>query len=152
MYQSQVLENKTSYHSDFLEDTIWNLLDITYAIPDKFNYKIYIVNEDKYIARPDLISYDFYGDPMYADVVCRFNVISNPFELTKGLDLSVPGFNYVQYFITKPTINEQESGLKEIDERVKPIPKSKAEKRRPNDAILGDKRFKINAADGIVMY
>ena len=152
MYQSQVLENKTRYHSDFLEDTIWNLLDITYAIPNSFDYKIYIVNEDKYIARPDLISYDFYGDPVYADVVCKFNGISNPFELNKGMMLALPAFKDVQNFLTKPTINEQESGLKDSDEYVKPVPKSKSEKRRPNDAIIGDKRFKIKAVDGIVMY
>ena len=151
MYQSLVLENKTRYYSEFLQDTIWNLLDITYTIPTTFDYKIYMVTEEKYIARPDLISYDFYGDPMYADVICKLNGISNPFELNKGMLLALPALSDIQDFITKPTLNEQESGLKK-DDLVKPVPKSKTSKRKPNEAIIGDKRFKINAANRIIMY
>ena len=110
-----------------------------------------MVTEEKYIARPDLISYDFYGDPMYADVICKLNGISNPFELNKGMLLALPALSDIQDFITKPTLNEQESGLKK-DDLVKPVPKSKTSKRKPNEAIIGDKRFKINAANRIIMY
>lgn len=151
MYQSLVLENKTQYYSEFLKDTIWNLLDTTYIIPSHFDYRIYIVSEDKYVARPDLISNEYYGDPMYADVICKINGISNPFELNKDMVLILPTPETVQDFIRKPSEREQETGVKN-NETILPAPKSKVSKRKPNDAIIGDKRFKIDPARGIVMY
>ena len=151
MYQSLVLENKTKYYSDFLQDTIWNLLDTTYVIPNSFDFRLYRVSEEKYIARPDLISLDFYGDPMYADVICKLNGIGNPFELNIGMLIALPSYDSVQSFITKPSIKDLDNGLKQ-DAMVKPSPKSKNSKRRPNEAIVGDKRFKIDPTKGIIMY
>jgi len=150
MYQSLILENKTRYYSDFLQDVIWNLYDTTYTIPEYFDFKLYKVSEEKYIARPDLISLDFYGDPGYADVICKLNGISNPFELNINMLLALPSQDCVQDFITKPTVEDQESGTKEGE--YKPKPKTKNSKRKPNESIVGDKRFKINAATGIIVY
>ena len=46
----------------------------------KMSYQndVIIVNE-YYVARPDLISLAVYGDDKYADIICKFNGISNPF-------------------------------------------------------------------------
>ena len=149
MYQSSILANKTQYYSDFLQDTIWNLLDETYKVPDTFDFNIFEVTEEKYIGRPDIISIDAYGDPMFANVICKLNGISNPFELNVGMMLIIPSPSDVTKFIQQAPLDELESSSKEDDI---PVPKKKSEKRQANEAIVGDKRFKIDSTKGIVIY
>ena len=148
MYQSTILANKTQFHSDFLQDNIWNLLDMTYKIPDSYDFDIVKVDQEKYIGRPDLISLDAYGDPMFADIICKVNGISNPFELNVGMILIIPSINSVTSFIQTSPIDERES----TQNNPTPSPKKKNEKRQANEAIVGDKRFKIDPAKGIVIY
>lgn len=54
-----------------------------------------IVVNEYYIARPDLISLAVYGDDKYGDLICKFNGISNPFELNEGMVLFIPDINWV---------------------------------------------------------
>ena len=45
--------------------------------------------------------------------------------------------------------------IEEMDDSIgnsKPLPKKKTEKRQPNEAILGDYRFKIDKTRGIIVY
>jgi len=148
MYQSVVLYNKTKIHSDFLGEDIWNLLDKTYSLPESFDYNEFVVNEEKYIARPDLISLDAYGDPIFADVICKLNGISNPFELNMGMTLIIPSPSDIFSFAQKAPQSEIEG---KTNEEI-PVPKKKNQKRQANEAIVGDKRFKIDASKGIVIY
>lgn len=148
MYQSTILQNKSQIHSEFLDDDIWNLLDKTYQRPDNFNFNLFEVKEEKYIARPDLISLDAYGDPVFADIICKLNGISNPFELNIGMILIIPTPSDVFNFTQQPPYNEMEG----ISEDITPQPKKIHEKRKANEAIVGDKRFKIDASKGIVIY
>lgn len=149
MYQSAILSNKSQYYSPFLEDTVWNLFDKTYDIPETFDFSIFKVNEEKYIGRPDIISYDAYGDAMYADIICKLNGISNPFELNVGMILVIPSPNSVANFAHAPLLEDLE---KSTDDSYTPIPKQKSEKRKANEAIINDKRFKIDPTKGIVIY
>lgn len=138
---------KTNINSEYLGEEMINLLDKTFVIPSYYNYNIFEVTE-KYIARPDLISYDAYGDEMYADVICKLNGVSNPFELNKGMKLILPSPEHIMNFIVRPSSDDIEP-----DERLnKPIAKQKNEKRKPNEAIVGDKRFKIDRTSGIIIY
>lgn len=148
MYQSSVLNNKTKIYSDFLEENIWNLLDRTYDVPKRFNFTIFEVTQEKYIARPDIVSIDAYGDPMFADIICKLNGISNPFELNMGMILVIPSPSDVFTFAHKAPLDEKEGT---VNDNV-PKPKKKSEKRKANEAIVGDKRFKIDASKGIVIY
>lgn len=138
---------KNNFSSEYLGEEMINLLDTTFVIPEYYNYNIFEVTEE-YVARPDLISYDAYGDEMYTDVICKLNGISNPFELNKGTKLIIPSPEHIMNFITKPSANDIES-----DEKLnRPIAKQKNEKRKPNEAIVGDKRFKIDRTSGIIIY
>lgn len=151
MFQSLVLLNKTQLKSDFLQEDVWNLLDNTFTIPNLSNYSFYEVNEDKYIGRPDLISIDAYGDAMYSDVICKLNGISNPFELNIGMILILPGADEITQFVHKPPIRELETNDMNKENTIL-RQKRKNERRRTNDAILGDTRFKIDKNKGIVIY
>ena len=138
---------KTNINIEYLGEEMINLLDKTFVIPSYYNYNIFEVTE-KYIARPDLISYDAYGDEMYADVICKLNGVSNPFELNKGMKLILPSPEHIMNFIVRPSSDDIEAD----DKLNKPIAKQKNEKRKPNEAIVGDKRFTIDRTSGIIIY
>lgn len=141
-----VLNNKTQFYSEWLEDAIINLNDSTFVIPESFSYELLVVSE-KYIARPDLLSRDIYGDAMYSDLLCKLNGISNPFELNQGMVLIIPSPAEIIDFMKKPSASDIEPTFSNT-----PIAKQKSEKRKPNEAILSDRRFKIDKTRGVVIY
>lgn len=141
-----VLNNKKEYYSNWLQDHIYNLADSTFTIPDNYQYEILEVTE-RYVARPDILSFDIYGDTLFADLLCKLNGISNPFELNEGMVLVIPSPDNIMSFMKTPTTSECDE-----TNNVKPVAKNKNEKRKPNEAILGDSRFKIDRERGIIIY
>lgn len=152
MITHTVLKNKKEIHSDWLQDTIYNLNDPTFIIPATYDYEILEVTE-KYIARPDILSNDIYGDSMYADLLCKLNGISNPFELNQGDILVIPSPDCIMNFMYKPDITELDGNNNSNNSNSnKPIAKPKNVKRKANEAVIGDSRFKIDQTHGIVIY
>ena len=143
-----VLNNKKEYYSNWLQDHIYNLADSTFTIPDNYQYEILEVTE-RYVARPDILSFDIYGDTLFADLLCKLNGISNPFELKKGMVIDIPSPDCIMDFMKEVSIEETESGF---DNSLVPTPKTRSEKRKPNEAVVGDTRFKIDKNKGIVIY
>lgn len=144
-----VLSQKKQILSDYLGEEIYNMLDYTFEIPDGYAYNIFEVSKE-YIARPDLISFDAYGDAMYADIICKLNGVSNPFELNEGMKLIVPTPEDIIKFIIEPSIKDK-------DENWGPnmsskTSKTKVSKRQANEAIMGDTRFKIDKKNGVIIY
>ena len=149
---STTLTNKTTFFDDYLNANIYNLLDKTFIIPSTFEYKIFVV-EDQYIMRPDLISLDAYGDAMYADVICKLNGV-NPFEINSNMELVLPTPDCIMDFVIQPDAEQLETGndaLSSILSNV-PVAKTRAQKRRANEAVVGDRRFNIDPVNGIVIY
>lgn len=114
-----------------------------------------IVNK-YYVARPDLISFAVYGDDKYADVICKINGISNPFELNEDDILNIPNEQYLQSFVIN---NAKKSELIENPKndtiQKKDIynkQKRKNERRTPNEQVIGDSNFIIDKSLGIVFY
>ena len=156
-----VLNNKSEIYSDWLKENIINLNDSSFKIPNSYQYEIIEVNE-RYIARPDILSKDIYGvsngilvtypyiygDSIYADLLCKLNGISNPFELNKGMLMIIPSPDTIMEFMNIPTTFELDS----YEKINKPVGKTKKSKRKANDAIIGDSRFKIDKNKGIVIY
>lgn len=148
MLSYQVLNNKSTIKSDFLQEDIFNLLDKTFEVPaEGYEFKIFIVTKD-YVARPDLIAQKLYGDTMYTDVLCKINGISNPFELNAGMMMVVPELNYIDRFVVR-SVDHQDH---ETDDIIKPVPKKKNEKRKANEAVTGDQRFLVDPVSGIIIY
>lgn len=143
------LSNKSTLLSEYLGEEVYNLLDRTFEYPQDFSFNIFSVTKD-YIARPDLISKDAYGDPMYADVICKLNGVSNPFELNMGMILILPAPENITSFHVKPS--REEVAIETKTEDVIPQAKSKTQKRKPNEAIIGSSRFKIDQSTGVVIY
>lgn len=155
MLEYTTLNFKNTIKSDYLQEEIYNLLDLTFLIPSRYNYNIFTVTKD-YIARPDLISYDAYGDETFADIICKVNGISNPFELNEGMKLIIPSpenildfTRRVQKYPGEDLYNSNnDSAVTSMQNNVK----TKRSKRQANEAVVGDKRFKIDAATGIIIY
>ena len=148
MLYYSTLNKKGEIQCDYLGERIYNLLDRTFTLPKSgFDFRIFEVSKE-YIARPDLVALDAYGDTMFADVICKINGISNPFELNEGIRLILPTPDYILDFAVKPSSLESESN----NMTIKPTPKAKNEKRKANEAVVGDSRFKIDSATGIIIY
>lgn len=69
--------------------------NIDLSVTERF---VYI--DDTYEGRPDLLSLAVYGDSSYADLICHFNGISNPFAVEKGMVIFIPSSNYAKSFQT----------------------------------------------------
>ena len=148
MLRHTVLSNKQQLYSDWLQEDIINLCDASFRIPETYEYEILEVT-DRYVARPDILSYDIYGDALYSDLLCKLNGISNPFELNVGMLLVIPSPDCIMDFMKKPSIEEAEDSNNTYS---KPIAKQKNSKRKANESIVGDKRFRIDASRGVVIY
>ena len=140
---------KGEFQSEFLEEKVVNLLDKTFVIPESYSYNVFEVTEE-YIARPDLISYDAYGDSMFGDIICKINGVSNPFELNKGMMLIIPSPENILDFAVRPNVSERDDAWGVVAGHT--AGKTKQSKRQANEALVGDTRFKVDAASGIIIY
>ena len=151
MLDYKLLNNKGVFKSSAIDEEMRNLLDMTFQIPTQgFNYQVFEVSSD-YIARPDLISYDAYGNTDYTDIICKLNGISNPFELNEGDIILLPSaedLNSKSFVFKAPRAELENNDF--INNT--PKPKYKNEKRKPNEAIIGDSRFKIDPTSSIIIY
>ena len=63
---------------------------------------------DEYAMRPDLISYYAYGTDQYADIIMKFNGISNPFAINEGMLLFIPKMPDAKKFYRSPKASKKE--------------------------------------------
>jgi len=122
--------------------------------PQLKNGNFLIVNE-YYVARPDLISLAVYGDDRYADIICKINGISNPFELNENMVLYIPTFEYANFIIDRNSLGETK---KITDDDVITTGKNvgaqkqKNETRSPSQQLVGDTNFILDKSLGVVFY
>lgn len=135
-------------HKESGEEMI-DLYSQTFTFPTEFSYK-FVEVDSSIEARPDIISSNIYGTDKYGDLICKINGISNPFELSAGTILLIPEVQFLKEFYTNETNLDDDFG-KNSTKRV-PIPKRKNERRRPNEAIVGDIRYRIDKSSKIIYY
>lgn len=116
-----------------------------------YEYRIIEVTDD-YIARPDLISLAIYGTDKYADIICKVNGISNPFELNTGMKLIIPDEKSFNTFLTVGKPTENISKNKSISGILSNNQKLRNEKRSPGEQTIGDYLFKIDRDNCIIYY
>lgn len=144
------MSNKVYSTEGFSGENHYDLLYQTFRIPKDFKYNVYVVT-DEYVARPDLLSLHVYGTVNYADVLCKLNGISNPFELNDGMYIVAPDANDIPLFYTIDHSKEDaiQSGVT-ID--AKKLQKKKNETRKANEQVVGDRNFRIDRNSKIVIY
>ena len=146
MIKHTVLEGKPVIHSEYLDSDIYDLNTQTFVIPRDFSYRVIEVSEG-FVARPDLVSQACYQNNIYGDIICKLNGISNPFELAEGMLLIIPELAYLDKFKYRETPAEAN-----ISDNSAPKPKMKKDKRKANEAVVGDVRFKIDNNNKIIIY
>ena len=144
---SLLISKNIKKYSKTQEDMI-DLMTKTFVFSNDFEYRLVEVTEMS-VARPDILSYIIYGSDQYGDLICKINGISNPLELNIGDLLLVPEAPYIQDFLTKETTDIDNL---ELDSKNKPTPKKRKEKRKSNEAVDGDTRYKIDASNRIIIY
>lgn len=150
-----VIENKTTntITGRYNDEQFNDLFEPTFTIPDDYNYQVYVVTAE-YIARPDLLSKNIYGTVNYADVICKLNGISNPFELNEGTVIIAPDVSDLPQFYKSPLteIASEKAITKEGIKATKTLQKKKNETRQANASVVGDSNFKIDRNNKIIIY
>lgn len=144
---NSLLKDKPVIHSDVVGEDIIHMGARTFMYPITMSYSIFRVSP-MHVGRPDLISQLMYGSDEYGDLICKINGISNPFELNEGELILLPAFEDLEHFFTMDVIDDALTSEKSGS----PAPKTRNEKRRANEAITGDTRFKIDKEHRIIIY
>ena len=109
---------------------------------------------DDYVARPDLISLAVYGTDQYADILCKINGISNPFELNEDMVIYIPSKSDIDNILYKSgegacELIESDSSIKK---KLSVYTKKKTDARSPSMAVIGDTNYVIDKSSGLVFY
>lgn len=145
-YKSKINKNNDTY-IDLMSDS-FNMSSVA------FDGQVIIVNK-YYVARPDLVSLAIYGTDDYADIICKINGISNPFELNENDILFLPDIEFIR------NCCKQSSSKSEIveteDEILTPkktnnFQKRKNERRSSNEQLEGEQNYVIDKSLGLVFY
>ena len=108
---------------------------------------------EDYVARPDLISLAVYGTDRYADIICKINGISNPFELNTGMILLIPSLSNLTFFYKRKSASSVfESDDVPISSTKKSFQKTKNERRRPSEQTIGSKNFIVDLSNKMIIY
>ena len=153
MLDYKLLNRKQIIHKG--NDQYIDLLNKTFDETVYSNVMPLIVNK-YYVARPDLISLALYGDDRYADIICKINGISNPFEINENDVIIVPNIEYMNECLYKA---KEDSGIIEDPkkETIQKIDKNNKQKRKnenrsPNEQLVGESNFIIDKSLGVVFY
>ena len=107
-----------------------------------------------YVARPDLISLAVYGTDEYGDMICKFNGVSNPFELNEGMILQIPPLAWLQEGCRYR--ERVACDLLQDSESIQPKKDTKAKRdsaRSSSTSTVGDApAFVIDRTLGLVLY
>lgn len=142
-----LLNNKKTIKKD---EEMWNLLQRTFRIAKDFEIQYIQVSRD-YVARPDLLSLHLYSTSNYADVLCKLNGISNPFELNEGMIIVAPKVSDIsKFYVVEDEIDN--SLAKEEKTSTKNLQKRRNETRKANEQVIGDRNFRIDKNNKIVIY
>lgn len=118
------------------------------------HFSICVVNK-YYVARPDLISLVYFGTDEYADIICKINGISNPFELNENDCIYIPDIETISRLNTGSHTDASElvsdENIESINKQIR-TQKLKNERRAPYEQVVGDKNYVIDKTLGLVFY
>ena len=143
---SRMIDGKKVAYKDLLCNTLSDEEPIFEGIT-------FIRVTDDYVARPDLISLAVYGTDQYADILCKINGISNPFELNADMILLIPNLSNLSFFYkSRPASAIFESDSTPISSTKKNFQKTKSERRRPSEQTIGSKNFVVDLSNKMIIY
>jgi len=155
MLDYNILKNKPSIKIN--NENVTDLLYKTVNFVDDGTYRGHFIKVNEYyVARPDLISLACYGEDKYADIICKLNGISNPFELNKDVILFIPTIEYINFIIDKQSLHKTTKKIEDNNSIATShkigAQKQKNEKRSPSQQLVGDTNYIIDKSLGVVFY
>lgn len=143
-----IIEYDGLKYKDLLADTINH--DVTVS-------GSFVVVNKEYVARPDLISLAVYETDEYADILCKINGISNPFELNENDIIIIPHIETIQEFCSKDIIPSTFISPNNNDEILNTLGDVKHqrlpdERRATNEMVVGEKNYSVDVENGLIIY
>jgi len=83
-------------------------------------YNLYKVPKE-YVMRPDLISQSVYNDSVYAEIILKYNEISNPFSINEGDIILIPDLDSAKQQIKIPGVGTETDRASKIRDSYKYI-------------------------------
>lgn len=115
-----------------------------------------ITIDEYYVARPDLVSLAVYGSDQYGDLICKWNGISNPFELNLGMIICIPPLDWLYkgvYHHDKHSSDLIYDDNTTIQKPRTSTQRKKSDARSASASIVGDKpAYVIDKTLGLVIY
>lgn len=145
MLDYRILNQKPLITKD--NETYMDLLSKTFVFNEDMAIRLIEV-EEYYIGRPDLISLAVYGTDAYADIICKVNGISNPFELNEGDMLIIPVIEEINNATINGITSEFADNVVSSNDNRKKI----SNRRSPNELVYGEHNYIIDHALGLVFY
>lgn len=152
MVDYNIIENKNKLTNSNNEE----YLDL---LSNSFNKNVEIYGDlvyinEYYVARPDLVSLAKYGTDKYADIICKVNGISNPFELNKGMYIMVPSVELINTLLAPTGYDSDiiDSSNDKLYHNVSTYQKFKDDTRSPNQQIVGKSNYVIDKSLGVIFY
>ena len=106
-------------------------------------YNVYKVPKE-YVMRPDLIAKSVYNNSLYAEVILKYNGISNPFSINEGDIILIPDLDSAKSRIKISGDNKSENkatkirnSYKYIDPLKKPKKSDKKELQKFDERLIG---------------
>ena len=117
----------------------------------------FLVVNKYYVARPDLIALAVYGDDRYADILCKVNGISIPFELNENDVIILPHIETLMdltnmqpvesVFVDGKNNNELVTGFMDTE-----LQRDVNSSRSPNEQTKGMTNIVVDDENGIILY
>lgn len=131
--------------------------DLMTPVFDNLNVPIQdvIIVNKYYVARPDLISLAVYGTDKYADLICKYNGISNPFEMNEDDVIYIPNASeFTSLYVDSATPSEliDDSTTSSFGEKKNQFIKNVNDKRSPAQQVEGEPNYVIDKSMGVVFY
>ena len=153
--QYKILERKPTIeyegmkYKDLMADVINHDVDISGS---------FIMINKEYTARPDLVSLAVYGSEEYADILCKINGISNPFELNENDIIIIPHIETLMEFCKKEITpsamlnpgNENDSILNTLGDNK--LQKKPEQRRSSNEMVEGEQNYLVDTINGLIIY
>ena len=149
--QLQIIDKKTGQKkAEYLD-----LLVKTWETWPGSDYFSPIIINKYYVGRPDLVSLAVYGSDEFGDMICKFNGISNPFELNEGMIIQIPPLQWATDGCAKREMYATEL-IKSAQESIQPNANKKIyanEAHSSSATVVGDKPpYIIDRTSGLVIY
>lgn len=92
---------------DFGEDCVFNCLNsyFLYRIPKLPLAGYYVVRKE--IGRPDMLSYNLYGDTQYWWILMWYNNMLKPQDLTSGITIKYPTLSNIEQLYMDATLQQK---------------------------------------------